>query len=382
MPTDLGMLGDKLSRYRDQLKLTFEDVSKGTGISQDRLVGIESGAVEPNGDELLILSDYYKCDYRFFVSNDKLAPFEQTEILYRKHGDSFSKNDRWAIQEFLYLAECEHFLMTEMATLHATEFKFFKTNKIHKQNGIDAAKQLRKLLGYPSDRIARNVYDDFRQIGLHVFRRSLESSDISGLFIKHPIAGKCILVNYSEDIFRQRFTAAHETAHSILDDDEPVVVSFKKSQQMDYREVGANYFASNYLMPAEFLAKIPDPKNWNRSKVSEWALKLKVSTEALVYALKNNGHITEAEITDLKQSPVPKESKIDPELGADLSALSRQRKLEMLKRGLSDHYVHLCLEAYRKQVVSYGRLAELLLLDEAELTSVMDLFRERPNYAF
>jgi len=33
-------------------------------------------------------------------------------------------------------------------------------------------------------------------------------------------------VNYSEDVYRQRFTAAHELAHAIFDSDDSAVVSF------------------------------------------------------------------------------------------------------------------------------------------------------------
>lgn len=382
MPIDLKMLGEKLTRYRTQLKLTFDDLQQGTGISKERLVGIESGCTEPSGDEILILADFYRCDYRFFVSNEKSAPFEQTEILYRKHGDAFSKHDRWAIQEFLYLAECEHFLNSELAVGPSKEFKFRKLSHIHKENGIQASKELRRFLGYTDITIGRNVYDDFRQIGLHVFRRELSNSDISGLFIKHPIAGKCILVNYSEDIFRQRFTAAHEAAHAILDDQETVVVSFKHASGKDYREVGANYFASNYLMPAEFLLKLPNCKAWDKQRISEWALKLKVSTEALAYALKNNNLITPAQTNEFKRTPVPPEAKIDPELPTGLGESARQRKLAMLKRGLSESYVRICMEAYRKEIVSFGRLAELLLTHESELVAVLELYHERQNHAF
>ena len=380
MPIDLRMMGDKLFRYREQLKLTFDDVSSDTGIDKNKIVNFESGTTEPNGGELLILSDYFKCDYRFFISNEKLAPFEQTDILYRKHGESFSKKDRWAIQEFLYLVECEQFLMNELKYQTQTNFKFSKISTNHKQNGIAAAKELRNALGYSNIEVGRNIYDDFRNIGLHVFRRELENSDISGLFINHPLAGKCILINYSEDVFRQRFTAAHEAAHSILDEDESVIVSFKKQNSIDYKEVGANYFASNYLIPSDFLYSMPSPKSWNIEKVSEWALKFKVSVEALVYALKNNQLIETSQEMELKQAIVPRESKIDPELHENLSVLSKQRKLEMLKRGLSDHYVHLCFKAFREQVISFGRLAEILLVNENELMKILDLYKENLNH--
>lgn len=98
MPLDLTLLGSKLKRYRKQFDASINEISVKTGISENRLSEFEAGEKQPNGDEILILADLYKCDYKFFISNEKLAPFEQTETLFRKYGKEFSKEDRWAVQ--------------------------------------------------------------------------------------------------------------------------------------------------------------------------------------------------------------------------------------------------------------------------------------------
>lgn len=102
MPLDLLAFGDKIRRYRKQRQLLAEDMLRDTGIALERLRGFESGTVTPSGDEVLILADFFQCDYRFFVSNEKLAAFEQTETLYRKFGNEFTTADRKSIQEFLF----------------------------------------------------------------------------------------------------------------------------------------------------------------------------------------------------------------------------------------------------------------------------------------
>src|SRR5438132_8834334 len=111
MSLDLTLLASKLSRYRAQFKATRADVSAGTGIPEETVLAYEQGTREPTGDHILIIADFYKCDYNFFVSNEKLAPFEQTETLFRTHGDALSAEDRWAIQEFLFLCDCEETLL-------------------------------------------------------------------------------------------------------------------------------------------------------------------------------------------------------------------------------------------------------------------------------
>ena len=380
MVLDLELLASKLRRYREQFQATISEVSSATGISENSLTTFENAEKQPTGDEILILADFYKCDYRFFISGEQLAAFEQTETLFRKHGEQLSKEDRWAIQEFLYLCECEEFLMGILPVNQRKPFTFTKQGSFYKGHGEAAATTLRRNLGYAPNMIGMDVYDDFRRIGLHVFRRHLDNSEISGLFIKHPIAGKCILVNYSEDIYRQRFSAAHEAAHAILDEGSDFIISFKWDIR-DLSEVRANTFASRYLMPPEFLRVIPNPAQWDSEKAIEWANKLKVSTEALAYALKDADLVSVHMMELIKSEKVPAEQKNDPELPGSLSEKPRERKRTLLRIGLSDFYVGLCFDAYEKAKISAGRLSEMLLINEQELPSLAALYSRSLSYS-
>ncbi len=263
MSIDRQLLADRLIRYREQFQVDISDLSASTGIRSERLIHFEKAEIEPTGDEILILADFYKCDFRFFISNQKLAPFEQTEYLFRKYGDDLTKEDRWAIQEVLFLSECEAFLANHFDNYRIRNFYYEKRGSFYKQQAIEAATLLRDFLGYSDYEVPMDIYEDFREIGIHLFRRKLFNSNISGICVKHPVAGKCVLVNYDEDIYRQRFTAAHEVGHSILDNDNEVVVSYKRWGKKNLVEIRANTFASNYLMPSNFLKRIPNPSTWN-----------------------------------------------------------------------------------------------------------------------
>jgi len=306
-----------------------------------------------------------------------LAPFDQTDTLFRKYGSEFSKQDRWSVQEVLFLAECEFFLSQNLGTYRQLPFSYTKSGTYYKGHGIDAASALRKALGYSTNEVPLDIYEDFRSIGVHVFRRKFENSSISGLYIKHPVAGKCILINYNEDTYRQRFTAAHEAAHSILDDDEDVVVSFDRWERRDLVETRANTFASHYLMPPEFLRAIPESAQWDNDKVLKWANDLKVSTEALAYALKGAGLIHGVTEQMIKSIKVPIEQKSDPELPMVLSTRGREQKKTFLQLGLSSTYVRRCFDAYRMHIITAARMAEMLLIDESKLTEVAELYREK-----
>jgi Zn-dependent peptidase ImmA (M78 family)/transcriptional regulator with XRE-family HTH domain len=375
MSLDLALLSSKLSRYREQFKATVDDIAAGTGIPADMISEYEHGLREPTGDHILIIADYFKCDYKFFLSNEKVAPFEQTETLFRMHGDAFSVDDRWAIQDFLFLCECEETLLDMVPTLARKPFSFTKRGTYFKRHGKDAASALRAHLGYETNQVGMDVFHDMRTIGLHVFRRQLYNSDISGLFIRHPLAGLCVLVNYSEDVYRQRFTAAHEAGHAILDDGKDVNVSFTR-EGADLSEVRANRFASQYLMPQEFLRGVPDPRQWSTTKALEWASRLKVSTIALAFALRDADLINEETADRLRECAVPRDAKVDAEVPTSLSPASRSRKIDMLKRGLSSFYVDLCFQAYRQGEISAGRVAEMLLVSPQEVHAIAELYGE------
>ncbi len=381
MAFNLEALSEKLKRYRDQFQYTLREVSSATGIAEELLAQIEMGARRPTGDEVLILADFYKCDYKFFLSNERLASFEQTETLFRRFGSAFSKRDRWAVQECLFLAECEAYIEGTLKRHSVSDFSFVKVGDYFKGHGQQAAASLRRHLGYSSNEVSLNVYSDMRRIGVRIFRRRLENSNISGIYIMHPIAGKCVLINYGEDLYRQRFTAAHETAHTILDQEEDVLVSFDWNKQ-DLKEIRANAFASAYLAPPEVLKKISTIGGWTEEKAIEWANKLKISTQVLAIALFENQLIGKPDFQVIEKAKVPRELKRDPELSPDLAPRSYERKKRWLEHGLSDHYVSLCFDAYREQIVSASRLVEMLLLDsDKQLVEMATLYGERVRYA-
>ena len=378
MTINLQALGSKLCKYREQLQETLQEVGQSSGIDVDRLASIESGSVEPSGDEILILSDHYRCDYKFFISNERVAPFEQTQTLYRAHGGDFSKEDRRAIQDFLYLCETEEFLMRELDQVRPA-FSFEAQGDYYKGHGEDAASALRTMLGYQDHMVPRDIYADFRKAGVHVFRRELGNSSISGLFIAHPTAGRCALVNYSEDVYRQRFSAAHEMAHAIFDADQEASVTFANPNGRDMREIRANRFASCYLMPPAFLKNLPNPRTWSDSDAIRWANEIRVSCDALGIALKESKLVDESVSNRIRCLRVPHTDKIDPELPINLTSAQRARKEVLLALGLSDSYVKLCFDAIQTGIISSGRLAEALFCGPAELLELATLYGRNPH---
>lgn len=374
MPLDHHAVARKLQQARKLQSLSVENVSQETGINTDRIGLIEAGKSKPTGNEVLILASFYRHDFRDFLDDQRPAPFEQADILYRQYGEAFTAADRRAVQEFLYLCEIESYLESKLG-VQKEEFNFTPTGTYYKRHGELAASDLRNQLGYGANEIPRDVFADFRRIGLHVFRRRLANSDISGLYIEHPTAGHCVLVNYDEDIYRQRFSVSHEAAHAIFDSSEAVVVSYRRGssryEERDLKEIRANRFASCYLMPPDQLLSVT---NWTAESALYWAQKLRVSTAALAIGLREAGIVDESTARKIRSVKVPTVEKIDPEAPENLTDKQRAKRITMLERGMSDNYVSLAFEAHHEGIISAGRLGEALLADHVETREISVLF--------
>jgi Zn-dependent peptidase ImmA (M78 family) len=182
-----------------------------------------------------------------------------------------------------------------------------------------------------------------------------------------------VLVNYDEDVYRQRFTAAHEGGHAILDADQPFVVSFDKWDAGDLAEIGANVFAGHYLVPDDTLGTLGGV-TWTPSVALDTAQRFSVNIDTLVFRLVDQGYVDQALSAELRRHKVPRAAKVDPELPSSLPAASRLRKEELLQRGLSTYYVSLCFDAHDQGAVTRARLAEMLLTHESELADLRALF--------
>ena len=99
-----------------------------------------------------------------------------------------------------------------------------------------------------------------------------------------------------------------------------------------------------------------------------------MSCDALGIAVKEARLADDDTSRRIRQYRVPREAKVDPELPDRLTPEQRTRKASLLTRGLSDHYVGLCLDAYSQDLISLGRLSEALLCGYAELTELAKLY--------
>jgi Zn-dependent peptidase ImmA (M78 family) len=383
MALDLSLFAKKLGELKSQLEYSSEELCLLSGIEASRLSSLENSVVSPSGDEILILADIFNIDYAFLINNEVRSTLDKTKALYRKFGSKFTKDDKRLIQEFIYQCETESFLERELGR-QKKEFTFEKKTEFEKQQGIDAANQLREFL-YKDERfaISKDIFFDFRKLGLHIFRKNISSPKISGMCLIHQSAGMCVLINFNEDPYRQRFSVAHEVGHSILDDfADDILVTFEggdgNSKNNNYSEVRANNFASTFLIPTAFLNKLKEDKiKIKKENFLNYCHTLKVNAKTLAFSMKDVGLLDRQQSQIFGQISISSSEKSDDEIPKSDSQKIQNSKLQLLKNGLSDYYIRLCHEAYEKDIISKGRLAEAMLTTEEGLMEILNLFSLR-----
>jgi len=103
------------------------------------------------------------------------------------------------------------------------------------------------------------VQDIAASIGIKVISQRYPDSSVSGFYIRRG-SERVIGVNANHPIARRRFTIAHELGHVLLlahddlhVDGNLILRNATSSQGIDRREIEANAFAAELLMPVDML---------------------------------------------------------------------------------------------------------------------------------
>jgi Zn-dependent peptidase ImmA (M78 family)/transcriptional regulator with XRE-family HTH domain len=392
MAFDYAVLGKKLKDARESLSISPDSSASRLQLSLNEYLNIEEGKKEVTGDQLVLLTDLYKRDFRYFVTGDYPSAESQVQEMFRRNAE-LSQNDRIAIQEFVRLCEYEDFLEREIfhrypsASLPNYQERAFGHNNFKRQ-GAEAAFFERQRLPIGDEPID-NIFELIRTQGIHVFKRQLEDQNISGLYINHPVAGHCILVNYLDDLYRQNFSAAHEYCHSLFDSSEGQEITYiktsKTSNNNSKLEWRANSFAGNFLVPKQKIELEYSPATSYESWINlirQIAGSFGVSSRVVMIRLSELKWIDENLQNELKNDRrlvIRQNEKFDPEIPPSLSLGMRNRLTQVIRQGLSLHFIELGTRAYREGEITYNKLLEMLLLpleDGCQLLQELLIFLE------
>lgn len=371
MSFDTKLFTSKLNELINLQGLDLVKLSEISNIERVRLTNIIEGTTEPLGDEVLILADSLNQDFRYLISNSVNPQIKKTEKLFRLNGDILSKEDKRMISEVLLMAT-NYKELSDLKEINYINFLPKTRNRIHKYQGQEAAVELRNVLGYSDKKNNVNPFEVARSLGIQVFRRSLNNSNISGIHLNNVNSGKVIIVNYDDDIYRQNFTVLHELAHSIFDIGTDFSIDYENhnnDEEDKYKEYRANNFASYFLVPPN-LAKQVITSYSNDSEFINIANQVRVNPSTLSIVLKENGLISDLDVKRLKKLKIKLPDKVDPEL-YDLSPKSKERVKILQSKGISLSYYRLAKDSYDIGEISYGKMCEILRINTQELNEII-----------
>ncbi|WP_298905476.1 ImmA/IrrE family metallo-endopeptidase [uncultured Nostoc sp.] len=371
MAFDYAVLGRKLKDARESLLIAPQDPASRLQINLQEYLNIEEGRNRITGDQLVLLAVLYRRDFRYFVTGDYPSAESQVQEMFRRNA-ALSQSDRVAIQEFVRLCEYEDFLEREIfqrQSIPIPNYGQFSFGHRHfKRQGEEAAFFERERLALGKQPI-ENIFELIRNQGIHIFKRQLKDKNISALYINHPVAGHCILVNYLDDLYRQNFSAAHEYCHALFDSSQGQEVTYlKSSNDKSELEWRANSFAGNFLLPKQRLELDYSPVNTYEAWISlirQIAERFRVSSQVVIIRLSELKWIDKGLQQQLFQDQrliIKHDEKFDPETPPSLSSGIRDKSTQIIRRGLSWHFIDLGTEAYRRGEITYQKLLDMLLL--------------------
>lgn len=397
MAIDQATLAYRLKESRALANLTQEQVAAEMGLPRTAVAHIEAGNRSVSTLELAKLSQLYGRSIMSFFDAEPRQEEDVLVSLFRAAQVSGTELP-WQTEVSRYLGICrtgvelEHLLeRPPHAGPPSYELPAPRNVMEAVEQGNVIAEQERRRLA-----LGHNPIPDMSDLinCQNIWASGAKLPDnMSGLFLQHSSIGLCILVNFDHPRARKRFSYAHEYAHALLDRGQTATVSLE-SDRRKLTEVRANAFAASLLLPRTgvwaFLHSrfkggpslveqaVYDPtaeRTTDEVKASRRAAPRSqvltyedvaalshhfgVSYQAALFRLKSLSILSETEFTALRDKEdygkryLQMLRMFDDVEGRDQGTPDREIVSQVL---------HLALEAFRREVISTGKLRDLSTL--------------------
>jgi Zn-dependent peptidase ImmA (M78 family)/transcriptional regulator with XRE-family HTH domain len=253
MPIEQIELGRRIRQAREACGMTQDEIAEKLGISRPIIVQIEQGKRLVSGLELQKLAYFFAKDIREFFA-DQFSEDDVVHVLFRSHEDVGDEGVKQALRDCIALGHeltnLEELLEISRAsiTVAAYSYSIPKSRWEAIQAGEQVAREERRRLGLGSAPLG-DIVTVLESQGIRTGAVSLPEI-VSGLMVSHPKVGLFVVINGNHAAVRQRFSWCHEYSHVLLDRDSIGLIS-KETDRDDLREVRANSFAANFLLPEE-----------------------------------------------------------------------------------------------------------------------------------
>lgn len=360
-------VGYALRHARKAMDFTLKQTSDSMGLAVSTLSEIENGKRRVTGVELYKFAKLYQRRITFFLEEHESSP-SFAVLLRAASATSVSKE---TITNFHELCRSYRTLRKLMRAPEMPSPPDYSTSK---RTTLDHAEELaeieRSSLGLNGQPI-KDICDLLEtKRAIKIFHLPEDPETFSGAFACDEELGACLLINSLQPQRRRTFTVAHEYAHCIAHRDQLAHIDIRPAfETKNPRERFADAFAAAFLMPRrtvnEVLGQLVTPQRFalTAEVLIHLAIYFGVSFEATGWRLVSLRKLSLSRWNDLLSQQVP---------SSPTARLLGYHIEESPPDMLPHHYKYLAYEAYKTNLISFEKLAELLRRNYYELREEFD----------
>ena len=255
----VAQFGSQLHAAREQRGLSSKEVADALGLSCADVTGMETGRRKASIAEITRLAEIYQCSPTFFFSvSRELGKDDLPAVVHRELSEpDLTLEIKVALWRLFRLCGNGVALREVLNETIELELPNYGAQRVDVSDpvlqGEDAARKERLRLDLGN----RPIGDAARLIGRHgIWTVAVDlPNGLPGLWVNHPYVGLAILVNRQHPHRRRRFFYLRGFAHALFDRSGRTVVMMRQARSSDRREIRANAFVAEFLMPQEGVAK-------------------------------------------------------------------------------------------------------------------------------
>ncbi|MFQ5875975.1 MAG: ImmA/IrrE family metallo-endopeptidase [Dehalococcoidia bacterium] len=342
--------GTQLQKARRAFGWSERDVAQGLGVRVEEVVAWEEEGNPPNPSQLETLAAIFGVREEYFL---RITPETPTGAYFRgaerAQPAELSPATRKAMFSFYELCRYQKQLEDLLARAARPEVPHYEPT-----DPEDAAQWVREVLGLGSRPVTDVDALLFRQ-NIKIFRLEIPGEEFSGLSVWDPSFGPAVLVEARDPYYRQRFTLCHEYGHFVAGGDRPSEATVCDLDWEKAPERLINRFAAALLVSRHaselwtFAEQYPKPEP---EELDTLCQHFRVSREVIARRLVE---------LEMSRAELIKEVQLVGLAGAPPARWHGRRP--SWKRRLGQRYLRLARDAYRRNLISLGKLAEYLGTD-------------------
>jgi len=360
------IIGTKIRKLRESYTLTQEELAKAVGLSSEFISLLELGKRDPSLDTLSALSDFFGKDISFFLI-DKEDDF--SVLLERKEIKPGAKKELLRFKKY-----CEDYLFLENCTEKHLDLAPFYSHG----TALKLAADERKRIGLGTAPLI-DIFSLVELNGLRILRQPIpDDMDIAAVFIFIESKQSAFsLINARLSPSQQVFAVAHQYSHYLKDREDDPIIDNPDVLVDDYihlypsKEQFAQNFALEFLIPGRRIQEIVRREILPSRIKTEDVLYLKrcfgVGITHILRSLLNFEFISSAEYSRFLKIPEEKAEKSYIVGLLEQLAPNRPKKQQII----SDRFVRLAFEAYRKKKIKKDALSGFLQTDTNKIDAFM-----------